>query len=174
MPQNCNVLSEPRLPAPLAAHEIEELKLLHTGQSSMVAVPDFIVPDANEAVMKYDTCKSFNVVHRRSSKSKEMRDCLVACNLDFPARRQEATRVYGEIRYFLKLRVKNVDPRLSACIAYVDWFVQKEGDGVHVSRTHPAEATVHCRAVPISAIVCKIALFPVSAAGQRCSVLELL
>lgn len=152
-----------------------ELELLLNGTSSMVAVPNFVVPARGELVVKYSKCTSFNIVYESVSDCKGTRDSLVACDLDFYAgRRAEATRVYGEIRYFLKLPLKNSNALEYACIAYVDWFTQTVGDGMHVSRTHPPPTKASCRAVPISAIVCKIALFPVSAGGRRCSVVELL
>jgi len=99
------------------------------------------------------------------------RDCFVACDLDFNNDNQ-TTRVYGEILFFLRLRIKD-RPLLFFHVAYVNWFKQTKGDWGHITRTHAPAHIITDRAIPISDIVCKIALIAQSAKGQKCAVLEL-
>lgn len=151
---------------------------MQTGESTMGVVPDFALPAADELVTKYNECSYYNVVYCVPNEgAKSTRNGLVACDLDFHEKNvsaTEGTRVYGKIRYFLALRHKQWGPAHRVIIVYIDWFTQTQGDGLNVSCKHPNKDIVACRAVPIEAIVCKIALVPVSKGGMVCSVVELL
>lgn len=131
-------------------------------------LPNFHVPAADELVTKYNTCTSYNVIYRSVEKLRRngvVRDCFVAYDFEL--------RVYGEILFFLKLRIQD-HPHHFLYIAYVDWFRQTVDDPWSIWRTHPSRETILDRAIPISEIVCKIALVAESVKGQKCAVLELL
>lgn len=159
-------LSEPRREAPLTDTERKELADLAQRDPSLAA---FIIPGPNDPVVKYNTAWSYNVVYHSAEARAVVRDCHVGADCRLGRR---MTRLYGKILFFLLLPVKDA-PLLTVSVAYVDWFVQQEGDFYNVSRTHASALRVVGRAIPISEIVCKVALVPVSAKGQKCTVVEL-
>lgn len=152
--------------APLDANVRNELADLQ--RRSIGEVPEFVLPSAEEAVSKYMTVRYYNIVYRSSDVAS--RDCFVGCDVKY---RGKTRRVYGEILFFLSLRLKD-HPAQSFVLAYVDWFHQTIGDPLHLTRRHSPASTLLDRAVPISQIVCKAALVPLSAQGQKCAVVELL
>jgi hypothetical protein len=163
--QNCIVVSDARPPTCLSSHERAELTRLKQREHGL---PNFHVPAEEELVIKYNTCTSYNVIYRSAEQLRRngvVRDCFVAYDFEI--------RVYGEILFFLKLRIQD-QPHHFLYIAYVDWFRQTVDDPWSIWRTHPSRDIILDRAIPISEIVCKIALVAESVKGQKCAVLELL
>lgn len=167
---NVLTVKKPLKPSPLTAVEQEHLQLLR-------GTPEFAdlrIPEG--AVVRYLQCARYNIQYRGAKRGDpNERDCRVAYDWH---RGRQLVRIYGQIRHFLvaKLCSAQGGDLRHVYLAYVDWFRMEIGanDMHYVWKDELVESRDFNHYVPIGQIVCKVALLPLTSAGRKCSVLELL
>jgi len=134
------------------------------------------------AIEKFYVCKSYNVIYHGVQRDREQRfrDCHIACDYEFDGV-DGPVRCYGELQYFISLR-HGEDEGLKIFLAYVEWFNMniaersREGDAHYepwIWNTYNRDQNLD-RFVPISDVVCKVALLPYNGTRTKRSVVELL